>query len=305
MCRASLRRGLVCTKQARLARFGRGLHNICKAAVGTGGLCTKCAALTYSGRRLHKIRSAPTTLAGIAQNKEEYKNMNRLTYSLKNTELDGLTDSIVRAFKADAKAALDQFIAKVMEEIEKLSGAITTAILQDKTASNLEAADGVRDEALRTLGTVLSGYAALPVEAKKAAAAPLKAVWDKYSKAGILNASYTSESSLVESLLEELGAESLAENRAALDGVAEAISAVRDAQTNFALENDAYVKALNNKAAAASSYKKPLLALINDKLVPYLNAMQIAGNENCADFAKSVETEIARINDAVAKRGKK
>lgn len=231
--------------------------------------------------------------------------MNRLTYSLKNTELDGLTDSIVRAFKADAKAALDQFIAKVMEEIEKLSGAITTAILQDKTASNLEAADGVRDEALRTLGTVLSGYAALPVEAKKAVAAPLKAVWDKYSKAGILNASYTSESSLVESLLEELGAESLAENRAALDGVAEAIGAVRDAQTNFALENDAYVKALNNKAAAASSYKKPLLALINDKLVPYLNAMQIAGNENCADFAKSVETEIARINDAVAKRGKK
>ena len=228
--------------------------------------------------------------------------MNRLTYSLKNTELDGFTDSIVRAYKTDAGAANDVFVAQVMKDIEELSGSITTAILQDKTASNLEAADGVRDEAL---GTVLSGYAVLPVEAKKAAAAPLKAVWDKYSKAGILNASYTSESSLVESLLEELGAESLAENRAALDGVAEAIGAVRDAQTNFAIENDAYVKALNNKAAAASSYKKPLLALINDKLVPYLNAMQIAGNENCADFAKSVETEIARINDAVAKRGKK
>ena len=228
--------------------------------------------------------------------------MNRLTYSLKNTELDGFTDSIVRAYKTDAGAANDVFVAQVMKDIEELSGSITTAILQDKTASNLEAADGVRDEAL---GTVLSGYAVLPVEAKKAAAAPLKAVWDKYSKAGILNASYTSESSLVESLLEELGAESLAENRAALDGVAEAIGAVRDAQTKFAIENDAYVKALNNKAAAASSYKKPLLALINDKLVPYLNAMQIAGNENCADFAKSVETEIARINDAVAKRGKK
>ena len=124
----------VCTKYAALTRTQAGFAQNVQTCHDAGGGCTKCAALTYSGRRLHKIRSAPTTLAGGAQNKEEYKNMNRLTYSLKNTELDGFTDSIVRSFKADAKAALDAFVAQVMADVETLSGSITTAILQDQTA---------------------------------------------------------------------------------------------------------------------------------------------------------------------------
>ena len=37
----------------------------------------------------------------------------------------------------------------------------------------------------------------------------------------------------------------------------------------------------------------------------YLNAMVIVGNANCIDFAKIVEAEINRANEAIAKRGKK
>lgn len=106
-------------------------------------------------------------------------------------------------------------------------------------------------------------------------------------------------------MLEDFAAEPLAAHIAALEGVSEAISAIRSAQDAFTSANDAYVAASDSKGASASSFKKPLLAAINEKLVPYLNAMQIAKNENCAAFAAGVETEINRVNEAVAKRSKK
>lgn len=231
--------------------------------------------------------------------------MFKVNSSLKNTELDGLSDTFVRLYKANAAAAKDTFVAATMAEIERLSAEITTAILQDKAVSTLEAADAERDKAITALGKALAGYAALPIAAKQTAAAPLFAVYEKYAKAGITKASYISESSMVESMLEDLAAEPLAAHIAALEGVAESVAAIRAAQDAFTAANDAYVAANESKGASASSVKKPLLAAINEKLVPYLNAMQIAKNEDCAAFASGVESEIARVNEAVARRSKK
>ena len=231
--------------------------------------------------------------------------MFKLNSSLKNTELDGLSDTIVRLYKADASAAKDAFVSATMAEVEKLSADITTAILQDKAVSNLDAADAERDGAITALGKALAGYAALPIPAKQTAAAPLLAVYEKYSKAGITKASYISESSMIESMLEDYAAPALAEHIAALEGVAEAVAAIRAAQDAFTAASDAYTAASGSKGASATTFKKPLLSAINEKLVPYLTAMQIAANENCAAFAAGVETEINRVNDAVAKRSKK
>lgn len=231
--------------------------------------------------------------------------MKKLRSQVRNAEIDGLSDTLIRLFKADLKAQTDAFLKATMEAMETLSANITTAILQDKTLSTLETADTKRDEAIKTLGTVLSAYAVFPIAAKKELAAPLKAIYDKYAKAGITSANYTSESSLVESMLGDFAAENLADNITGLEGVTEAIAAIRTAQDEFTKANDDYVKANTNKGASASSYNKPIVSLINDKLVPYLDAMVIAGNENCTDFAKGVEAEISRVNDTIAKRTKK
>ena len=231
--------------------------------------------------------------------------MKKLRSQIRNAEIDGLSDTLIRIYKADEKAKGDAFLKGAMAELESLSDKITAAILQDRTLSTLDAADAVRDEAIKTLGTVLSAYAVFPIAAKKELAAPLKAVWDKYAKAGITGANYTSESSMVESLLQDFAADSLKENIAGLEGGAEAIAAIRDAQDAFTRANDDYMKANANKSASASSYNKPIVSLINDKIVPYLDAMVIAQNENCAEFAKGVEAEISRANDMIAKRGKK
>lgn len=134
---------------------------------------------------------------------------------------------------------------------------------------------------------------------------PLKAIYDKYAKAGIVSASYASESSMIESLLEDLAAKEIADNITGLEGVTEAIDAVRTAQDAFNRANDDYVKASADKCAPATSYNKPIVSLINDRLIQYLNTMQLMDNKNCAEFAKSVEVEINRMNETIAKRSSK
>ena len=106
--------------------------------------------------------------------------MNKLKTAIRNAEVDGLSDSIIRNFKADEKAQSDSFLKSALEELESLSAQITTAILQDKTLSTLDSADSARDEAIKTLGTVLAAYAVFPIASKKELSAPLKAIYDKY-----------------------------------------------------------------------------------------------------------------------------
>lgn len=231
--------------------------------------------------------------------------MNKLKSAIRNAEVDGLSDSIIRNFKADEKAQSDSFLKSSLEKLETLSAQITTAILQDKTRSTLNSADSVRDEAVKTLGTLLAAYSVFPIASKKELSAPLKAIYDKYTKAGVTTANYTSESSMIESMLQDFAADSISQNIKGLEGVAEAIASIRTAQDEFTKASDDYVRASSNKGDSASSFNKAIVSLINDKLVPYLNAMLIAENTNCIGFAKTVEAEINRVNDAISKRGKK
>lgn len=65
---------------------------------------------------------------------------------------------------------------------------------------------------MKTLGTVLAADAVFSIASKKERSSPLKAIYDKYAKAGITTANYTSESSIIESMLQDFAAVSLAEN---------------------------------------------------------------------------------------------
>lgn len=230
--------------------------------------------------------------------------MNRLRTNARISEVDGLSDTIVRLYKADSAAAEDAFLKNVMAEMESLSDKITAAILQDKVVSSLDAADSARDEAVRNLGALLSGYCVFPVEEKKNAAASLRSIYDKYAKSGITSASYTSESSMIESLLGDFSADSAKAQIEKLDGVDALISKIRSAQDGFTKANDEYTKAKGAKGGSASSLKKPLVSVINEKLVTYLNTMSLVGNAALAEFSKNVGTEIDKVNSAVAKRGK-
>lgn len=231
--------------------------------------------------------------------------MNKIRNQARINEIGGIANTILRIYKADSAAKKDPYLKTVMADLEDLSGRITSAILQDKVVSNLDEADGLRDEALRAFGKLVAGYSAFPSDEKRNAALALKGIYDKYIKAGIINASYVEESSMLESLWEELSSDESRANMAKLDGVSELADAIRKAQDTFTAANDVYAKAKGSKAESATGLKKPLLSAINDKTVPYLSAMALSGNASLADFSQNLDLEISRLNDNIAKRQKK
>lgn len=229
--------------------------------------------------------------------------MKKVLTKARVTEVDALSDALVRLYKADTGIAEDAFLKTVMAEVETLSAQLTTAIRQDKVLSSLEEADGVRDEAVKSLGTLLDGYAVIPIASKKEAAEKLSATFAKYGKS-ITTANYASESSLIESLLEDFSKADAQESVKVLDGVAEILGEIRAAQDAFVKASYEYTAASSAKGESASSVKKPLVSAINDRLVPYLTAMAMANGTVYGDFALKAEKEIFRVNETVSRRGK-
>ena len=233
--------------------------------------------------------------------------MKRVKVDVRVTVADTVSDTLIRIYKDAVSATPDGLLAKdanlaaMVADVEKLSADITTAIKRDKVSLSLEDADAKRDEAVRQLGTLLSGYGAIPIPAKQEAAARLSAVFDKYGKA-IVNESYARESSLIESMLEDFSADALSESIKALDGVAELIASLRAAQDEFNKANDSATAAATSKGDSAYAIKKPLLAAINDRLVPYLTALSAL--DGYKEFVAKCDAEIAKANASVAKKGK-
>lgn len=228
--------------------------------------------------------------------------MKKIRTTVRVTELDTISDIIIRLYKADSGIAGDDYLKSTMAEIESLSERITIAIKADKIASTLDEADVKRDEIIRSLGTLLNGYAVIPIAEKKAAAEKLLAVFDKYK--GITAESYANESSFIESMLKDYAASELADSIKALDGVGSYISDLRTAQDEFNKANDEFTASNVNKNESASALKKPLLSAINDKLVAYLTAMNLVNAAVYGDFVSKAESEIEKMNNSVAKRGK-
>ncbi len=228
--------------------------------------------------------------------------MKKIRTTVRVTELDTISDVLLRLYKADSSIASDDYLKSTMAEIESLSERITIAIKADKIASTLDEADVKRDEIIRSLGTLLNGYAVIPIAEKKAAAEKLLAVFDKYK--GITAESYANESSFIESMLKDYAASELADSIKALDGVGSYISNLRTAQDEFNKANDEFTASNVSKNESASALKKPLLSAINDKLVAYLTAMNLVNAAVYGDFVSKAEAEIEKMNASVAKRGK-
>lgn len=227
--------------------------------------------------------------------------MRKLASSLRVTELDTLLSTLLRLYAADEALCKDAFMASTMAELAPLSRQLTEAVKRERTGSLAEA-DRVRDAVILDLGTLAEGYTAIPFEAQKTAAFAVKAVFDKYGRR-IVGESYATESSLIESLLIDLSAPELAGMIAQLPGIAELIAALRRAQDDFNVAKDQQTeRAASDDAPSATSLRKNLIAKVNDRLIPYLNAMAIANEAVFGAFIKQVEVEIGRANDSVSRR---
>ena len=103
--------------------------------------------------------------------------MKKVISTLRIAEINGLADSIAAHYRNEAGLKDDAFLSGVMAEVESLSAKITVAIRQDRAVSGLDEADTVRDNAVKSLGTLLEGYAAIPLAGKRASAQKLLSVF--------------------------------------------------------------------------------------------------------------------------------
>ncbi len=224
--------------------------------------------------------------------------------NVRTTELDALSDAMEREYKlacgdGSSAVAKDAVLNAQFAQLADLSARNTTAIKQDAVVSTLDEADGRRDAVTRDLFTLAGDYTASPFAEVKAAAADVCAVLEKYGR-GMTSKNYADQTALTESLLEDLSAERIAAQVKSLSGVAELVASLRETQDAFAAAHDGYIKAKAGKGESASSLKKPIVSLVNDGIVPYLNI--VAAMDGYADFVAAIAGNVRSTNDTVLRR---
>lgn len=232
--------------------------------------------------------------------------MKNLHFNIRVTEIGDVANRLARLYKETSMLQEDTFLKTTFADLEAKGTAITEAIKKDQAVSQLEDADAQRDEAIRVLDKLLKGYESIPVATLKVHGEKLYTIFKKYG-VKITTENYSSQSNLIDSLLKDFSATELQASITALSGVTEAIAKIRTEQENFATLRSQYEKATSESQAKAnaSSLRKPLLEVINKKVVPYLVAMSIADAEKYGAFANEVAKIISDMNEVVKARSKK
>jgi len=228
----------------------------------------------------------------------------RVNKNIQIGELGTLSQAIsARYDECKDKLATDAVLTAVMAEEKKESEAIITAINRTKNASRLDELDSSRDTALTTLFDTVKAYSLLGAAADKQKASEIAKIIEKYK--GIAHLNNANESAQIASMLEDLSAESAKVNLEGLTNLNDAIESLRVAENAFL----AGVKALEEQKIAlgdnASSIKKRLIAVLNDKLVPYLNIASSVISEEYSPFADSVAILNQKANAVVIQRAKR
>ncbi|WP_172913943.1 DUF6261 family protein [Capnocytophaga canis] len=232
--------------------------------------------------------------------------MKNLHFNSRITEVGDVANRLAVLYKGTATLQDDAFLKNLLSEIQTQGDAITEAIKKDKAVSKLEDADAERDQAIRVLDKMLKAYEVFPVENTKAHGQKIATIFKKYG-VKITEENYSSESNLIDSLLKDLSVSEVQASVTALSGVSEAITQIRTTQEEFARLRLQYEEAFteNLSKVSASSLRKPLLGLINKKLIPYLVAMTLVDGAKYTAFADKVAKIIDDMNEVVKARGKK
>ncbi len=220
------------------------------------------------------------------------------------TEVDAVTSRILAAYRGSSLSS-DTSLSGIISSIEHLSASLNQAIKRIKSESELEEKDEVRDNAARSIYYLILGFTHHPDEGIKNAALKMMAIFNNYGLK-VVNESYSSESSLLNSLLAELAKPELQQDIALISGAAESIVALQNAQNDFETSHLAYEqnKAQEGTYTNATGVRNELLKLINGKLVIYLKAMAMVNEGTYGSFVRTVAQIIADNNENVKRRRK-
>lgn len=221
------------------------------------------------------------------------------------TEVDAVSMRIIGAYRTTTLDT-DPHLAVMFSALEPLSGKLSAAINHIKPDSTLEEADDGRDNGGRGLFYLVSGLCHHPSKKIKEAAQKVLAVIENYGLS-MFGENYATESSLLSSMLLDLAKPELADAIAAIPGCADMIAELQAAQDHFEQVRIAWEqeKAQESTKESASEIKPKIVALINEKIVVYMRAMEIVAPETHGAFARTLAQIIADNNEVVKKRKKK
>lgn len=231
--------------------------------------------------------------------------ISKILSNSKTTETDTSSGRIISAYQKSGLSS-DVFLTGVFSVLIPVSENLTGAIKRMKAESVLEEKDEKRDGYVRGIYYLVQGFLHHPDAAVKAAAVKIDDVIENYGLT-IVSESYATETSLIESMLEDLGTTELQVSIEALSGLSQLIANLREAQTEFEqakLEYDEE-RVKEGELESATKLKMDVISIINNKLVVYLRAMEQVDNEKYGTFAQTVATIIDDNNTAVKKRRKK
>ncbi len=228
--------------------------------------------------------------------------LNKISTSSKVTEIDAVTKQIVTLYEGSAVLS-DQHLAAMMAELKQLSQKIASAIYTSVSESTLAEKDDARDEAVQNFNNYLKGLQYHPAQEVREAAGVVLALFNEFGIA-LVNAAYSVESSLIDSLLENLGTVEMQSEIAKLPGMAELVTAIAMTQQAFAEAYIAYTeqKVEEKKRVSATEIKREIVALINGKIVVYLRAMAIVLVADFGEFVGAVAEVVDDVNGTVKRR---
>ncbi|WP_148303840.1 DUF6261 family protein [Prolixibacter bellariivorans] len=231
--------------------------------------------------------------------------LKRISSNSRSTEVGSAMTRMTKAYN-NANLTTDSYLDELMTGLSAENNLLTKAVDRSKAESQLEEKDDVRDDKIRSLFQFVKGQTVHPDPAIRAAAETLMVVFDKYGLS-MVDDSYGTETTLVKSLLDELGEDSLQASITAVAGTAELIAQLQAAQDDFEDFRVEYQteKGKEKKLESATTIKKRMVVTINDKLVVHLRAMLNMDEALYGSFVGAVSTIIAENNEEVKKRRKK
>lgn len=223
----------------------------------------------------------------------------------RNTEVDGTTTQIINGYNATTLNT-DANMELIFVPLKAKSTLLSAAIGRLKEKSVQKTNDEVRDERIDGLFYNLLSSAHNPKEKIQQAAAYLLELFEQYGQQ-MKDESYTRESSMVNSLLNDYKTAKALAAIADVPQCADYIAALQEAQTNFETNRLSFeaARAQEGTQENASALKKEVVELLNEQVVPYLNVMIQLNDATYGAFARTVAEIIAANNEVVKKRSKK
>ena len=228
--------------------------------------------------------------------------INCVSAATRIAELASLASALERVY--ESREITKPIVNTLMKDVIKLRSQLVSSSSNVKKTISLTAVDKKRDREVSDLNKVLKGCEAMKSEVVSSSAKAVREKIAKYYKGKITSRGFEEGSGMVMSLLNDLDSAEMKAYIEKIPGVAESIEAIREAQAEYIKTRDSQSEGQSEKTLSASSVKKELLFVLNDRLVPILNAAIIEEDADVMEFASAVGKEIVRVNNTVSARGK-